>query len=211
MINEKCNCNNYERGDHSSPLIKLDLPEYEDYRYRGTSHTVRRALRIVSYVAVLILLSYALWRIRAIESKIEASDRLLNITRKLQTSDAIHNRNTRSIQEQMLMNSFGDEKSTLGKDVKPWKKPTNKGEFDELVNNLFGKIKAMHDDPDRGHFDRNMKAVFQAWFPVFDALLPKELKEDNETRQTREAREEYFYEFRREKAPGTGQGQWQHV
>lgn len=146
---------------------------------------------MIGYVIVLALLSYCLWRIQAIEAKIDVNDNLDNLTGN--TDD--HQRITRSIKDQMLLNSFGDEKGLTSHPA--WKKPTNKSEFDELVNDLFDKIKTMHNDPDRGHFDRNMKAVFQSWFPVFDALLPRDLKEDTEfIRNTRDAspKKEYVYQ-----------------
>ncbi|OXU26369.1 hypothetical protein TSAR_011950 [Trichomalopsis sarcophagae] len=187
-------------GDHRAALIKMELPEYEE-SYGGTSYTICRAIRFVGYVVVLVLLSYSLWRIHVIESTLVDSDRFANVSKiiALGNSNILHRRVARSIKGTNNLidpNAFEFEKemarggmltSKNETPLPPKKKLRSKEDFNSLVNELFDAIQRMHNDTERSHFDRNMKAVFQAWFPVFDALLPTDLTENNteETRNTR--------------------------
>ena len=121
-----------------------------------------------------------------------ANDRFNNISRIINMENSGQRRVSRSVKEG---NAFDPNSFTIGEkelsrgamltaknENVPLKKkrPQNKEEFENLVNSLFDKIHTMHNDSDRGHFDRNMREVFQAWFPVFDALLPHELVGDQE-------------------------------
>jgi hypothetical protein len=177
----------------------MDDIEYEDNQFNSTSHIIFRAIRFIAYVVVLILLGYVLWRIQIIDSNIAASDRFFNYSRKLESGNIFHHRLARSIKKSNPVehNSFGlGEKELsrgtmlISKNETPQttkKTHTHKENFDELVTGLFNKIWKMHNDTDRSHFDNNMKAVFQAWFPVFDALLPQEFIENESIRNTRSA------------------------
>lgn len=187
-------------GDHREALIKMELPEY-DVSYGGTYYTICRAIRFIGYVVVLVLLSYSLWRIHVIESALVATDRFANVSKiiALGNSNALHRRVARSIKSAnglVEQNGFEFEKelarggmltSKNETPLPPKKKLKSKEDFNELVNSLFDAIQRMHNDSDRAHFDRNMKSIFQAWFPVFDALLPSDLTENNAeaTRNTR--------------------------
>lgn len=196
----------------------MELPEYEDYG--GTQYTICRAMRLIFYVVVLVLLSYSLWRIHAIESNLMARDRLSEMMQSIakETNNNLdHHRVVRNVQafSQVDLNSFGlgDKELPRGgmltakhENLPERKKPMNKEDFKSLVNSLFDKIQLMHDDTERSHFDNNMKAVFQAWFPVFDALLPRELTEIQEPRKTRSVdkiSEESVKENKAEKKEGT--------
>lgn len=147
----------------------MEVPEYED---RGTC---LRLIRALLTFLILSLLGYSLWRIQVIESALEASDRFANITRLLNHQPLSHRRTERSVsyKSQLDLNS-----------VDSFKKPTNKNEFDLLVNELYDKIQSMHNDTDRANFDRNIKAVFNAWFPVFDALLRHEMSIEEQAAST---------------------------
>lgn len=157
---------NYD-DDQRASLIKMEIPYYPEDRSASL-----RVARFVIFATILGLLGYSLWRIQVIESALEASDRFANITRLINTSS--RRRTERSVDYNM-------DKNSLDGFDKP-KRPRNKDEFDRLVNDLYDKIQAMHNETDRSNFDRNIKAVFAAWFPVFDALLRHEMSIEERAR-----------------------------
>jgi len=138
---------------------------------------------------VLVVLGYSLWRIHKIEVAIKASDRYLNLTQLIETNNLNHRRQARSVDLETFRvpNNIDIDEKELPRGMltvltaknenipQHMKKPKNKDEFLQLMNTLFDKIQMMHNDTERSHFDNNMKAVFQAWFPVFDSLLPRDL------------------------------------
>ncbi|XP_011504977.1 PREDICTED: uncharacterized protein LOC105367851 [Ceratosolen solmsi marchali] len=203
LYEKKCDCRQYDQSaDNRSAPIKMDVAACKDNQLNSTSHIIFRALRFIGYVIVLILSSYLLWRILITEFNIQTIDIFFNYTKKFESSNYYNRRVARSIKASANPaehNSFdyGGKELARGamltsKNENPqlWKKkPAPKDNFDELMKGLFDKIWEMHNDTDRSHFDNNMKAVFQAWFPVFDALLPHEFMESESIRNIRSADE----------------------
>ena len=181
----------------------MELPNYDNSKY-GTGYAVFRGLRSTIYFMVIILLGYALWRISVIESTMAAQERLKNITELVRRENIHHHRSTRSL-KQSDFNSFESMEKGLPrgslltskneKPVPPADKIETKDDFERMVNRLFFQIQKMHNDTDRSHFDNNIKAVFQAWFPVFDALLPNDITDDQDKRSKREVDNGFMSEF----------------
>ncbi|XP_014219787.1 uncharacterized protein LOC106647770 [Copidosoma floridanum] len=194
LCEKKCDCQaHYNDEDYLSGLMKMECHQQQEPRHPN----VLGALRLCYYLLVLSLLGYSLWRIHEIEVALGASERYTNITRLLERDNLAreHPRRARSVEHPSATNALGGQEDKEGprdRSKLPLhdknNKPKNKEDFVQLVNALFDRIQLMHNDTDKSHFDGNVKALFQAWLPVFDTLLPRE--DDNRAKRSLASTEE---------------------
>lgn len=178
------------------------------------SNAATRSLKIVAYVIILVILGYAHWRIRVLECAV--SNLSKNADSESRHDKHLYEYGAHKVDgftliqkhpvykfelehpdgpppsrlKRSIANDLNDEKKmkTVRENLNIEKKKIkSKEEFESLVDTLAEKIRIMHDDEDIGHFDKHMKEVVQAWFPVFDALLPHETLDGEIIRRERSA------------------------
>ncbi|XP_014238955.1 uncharacterized protein LOC106660496 [Trichogramma pretiosum] len=201
---KNCECkNNYDS-------TSIELLNYESGYYPSSSCRSRLStgFRCVFNALVILGLAYALWRVHAIDETLGAHEKLDSVTQLIRHEHG-RARFARSLKagdsngfeasdKQLPRGSLPSSKNEPAP-VATQKPALAKDTFEDMVNALFYQIRKMHNDTERSNFDNNMKAVFQAWFPVFEALLPSEIS--SELRDKRQAPPKSSEESSEEKKP----------